>query len=367
MNIRETLEEMVPRMIGAMLHLFKTLFAAYRRSKLAFLASFTAVLFLIIFSLTVPFLAKDRADIELYKTEIPEGASASRIADMLYSQKMIKSRLSFKIFVNLFGYGAELKAGTYYLSPSMDNAKIVSILSNGRASGGEKKVTIPEGSSIYKIARILEKNGIKVLNGDLEFLAYSGLTDDLRSKYPFLSRVPTRSLEGYLFPDTYFLPVSIDRSRLAELMLDRFSEVVVPVFARSKSGGHDLHRIITLASIIEKESQKDEERPVISSVFYNRLDKGIALRADPTVKYILENPTKRVMFEDLKVDSPYNTYLYRGLPPGPICSPGLASIKAAIRPARTDFLYFVSNGDGTHTFSRTWEEHKKAAEKFRRR
>lgn len=366
MGLKKILDEIFFGIFKAISDIFRMFFRTYKKN-IAVITVFLVVLIsLTIFALTVPFLAKDRSDQELYKIEIPQGASASRIAQILYSGKMIQSRLSFKIFVSLFGFGSELKAGIYYLSPSMDNAQIVSIFASGRAAGGEKRVTIPEGSSIYKIARILERNNIKVTDGDVEYLATSGLTDDLRLKYPFLSQVPTRSLEGYLFPDTYLLPPSIGISRLTEMMLDRFSQVAIPVFAHSKAGKYDLHQILTLASIVEKESQKDEERPMVSSVFHNRLDRGIALRADPTVKYILENPTKRVFFADLKTDSPYNTYLYRGLPPGPICSPGLASIKAALEPARTDYLYFVSNGDGTHTFSRTWEEHSQAAERFRR-
>lgn len=367
MDLKRVLEEIVSGISKAVSDVLYMFLKLYRKNKLFISASLVAIVSLTVFALTVPFLARDRSDSELYRIEIPQGASASRITEILFSGKIIQSRLSFKTFVNLFGYGSELKAGIYFLSPSMSNAQIVSVLADGRASGGEKRVTIPEGSSIYKIARILEDNGIRVQNGNFESLADTGLTKDIRSKYPFLSQVPTRSLEGYLFPDTYYLPVSIEISRLTEMMLDRFSQVAIPVFAGSKSSKYDLHQIMTLASIVEKESQKDGERQVISSVFHNRLDRGIALRADPTVKYILENPTKRVFFADLKTDSPYNTYLYRGLPPGPICNPGLASIKAALEPANTDYLYFVSKGDGTHTFSHSWEEHKKAADKFRKR
>ncbi len=319
-----------------------------------------------IFSSSVPFLARNRMDTRLYKVEVPEGASASRVADMLYSYGIIQSRLSFKAYVNLLGHGPKLKAGSYYLSPSMSNAVIAGKLVSGIASAGNIRVMIPEGASIYRMAKIVEESGINLSGGDLADLARNGLTSGRRLRHPFLSEVPTRSLEGYLFPDTYFLPSSIAVPELADIMLDRFAEIVLPVYV-SADTKYSLHEIITLASIVEKEAENDKERAVIASVFWNRLKNGIALRADPTVKYALDNPSKRVTFADLKVDSPYNTYLYKGLPPGPICNPGIASIYAVLHPARTNYFYFVSNGDGTHTFSETWEKHKDAADRFRRK
>lgn len=318
------------------------------------------------FSSSVPFLSRNRMDARLYKVEIPEGASASRVTDILYSSGIIQSRLSFKIYVNLFSHGPKLKAGSYYLSPSMSNAVIAAKLVRGISSAGNIRVMIPEGSSIYRMTKIMEQSGITVSGGDFAELVNGGLTRDRRLRHPFLSEVPTRSLEGYLFPDTYFLPSSIALPELIDIMLDRFAEIVLPVYVASDTK-YSLHEIITLASIVEKEAENDNERAVIASVFWNRLKNGIALRADPTVKYALDNPSKRVTFADLKVDSPYNTYLYKGLPPGPICNPGIASIYAVLHPARTNYFYFVSNGDGTHTFSETWEKHKNAADRFRRK
>ena len=338
-----------------------------KRSPVLFSIAAVLLVLGIIFAVSVPFLARNRLDAKMYKLEIPEGASASRIAEILFSEGIIQSRASFKLYVGIFGDGRGLKAGSYYLSPSMTNAAIVSTLSRGRASAGDIRVTFPEGASIYRMSKILESSGIRVKGGDFSALAYRGLTRELRSKYPFLSDVPTRSLEGYLFPDTYFLAESMELSRLVEMMLDRFSEKTIPVYASSGQSKYGLHQILTLASIIEKEAEVPDERGIISSVFHNRLNIGMALQADPTVKYVLENPTVRVRFAQLETDSPYNTYRHRGLPPGPICNPGVGSVKAAVHPAGTDYLYFVSNADGTHTFSRTWEEHKKAAERFRKK
>jgi UPF0755 protein len=149
-------------------------------------------------------------------------------------------------------------------------------------------------------------------------------------------------------------------------MLNRFEKVILPAYYSAYSGKYTLHEILTLASIVEKEAEKDSERAVIASVFYNRLENGMLLRADPTVKYALSAPTKRVLYRHLLVDSKYNTYKYTGLPPGPICNPGLKSVLAAIHPARTNYFYCVSNGDGSHTFSATWSGHASAVERYRK-
>lgn len=367
MDLKKLFKEIFLAIYDDLSDLFRTVLALRKRTRIVFDSAVIILVISTVFAFSVPFLSRNRLDAQLYKVEIPEGAPASRITEILYSDKIIQSGFAFKLYVSIFGHGRRLKAGRYYLSPSMTNARIASILAKGRATAGDIRVTFPEGASIYRMSRILESSGVKVEGGSFAALAGEGLTREVRLKYPFLSQVKGRSLEGYLFPDTYFLPESIELQRLAEIMLDRFSEVMIPVFASSGYGKYDLHQILTLASIIEKEAEVPDERAVISSVFHNRLNIGMALQADPTVKYILENPTVRVRFAQLKTDSPYNTYKHRGLPPGPICSPGIASVKAAMDPARTDYLYFVSNADGTHTFSRTWEEHREAAERFRNR
>ncbi len=367
MDIKKILKEIFLAVVEDLSGLLRMMLGFRSKYTLLFDTAVILLIVSVVFAFSVPFLSRNRLDAQVYKVEIPDGASASRIADILYSGKIIQSRTAFKLYVSMFGHGRGLKAGRYYLSPSMTNARVASILAKGRATAGDIRVTFPEGASIYRMSRILESSGVKVEGGSFADLASEGLTRDIRQKYPFLSQIKGRSLEGYLFPDTYFLPESIELSRLVELMLDRFSEIMIPVFASSSQGKYDLHQILTLASIIEKEAEVPDERPVISSVFHNRLNIGMALQADPTVKYILENPTVRVKFAQLKTDSPYNTYKHRGLPPGPICSPGIASVKAAMEPARTGYMYFVSNADGTHTFSRTWEEHSKAAERFRNR
>ncbi len=323
-------------------------------------------LLFVLFAMATLFLAKNRFDNDPIKVLIPINSTAKQMSRILYENGVIGNQYSFYWSAKMLGFGNKLKAGTYYFTPSMSNVSILYALKAGRSVEGGIKVVFPEGSSIYRIARTLESKGVTIVNGNLDGLENKGITDELRAQYGFLTNVPIYSLEGYLFPDTYMLPNKIERDRLVELMLNRFEEVVVPVYVTSNMRRYSLHQILTMASIVEKEAENDAERPIIASVFYNRLETGMALRADPTVKYALSSPTKRVTYNDLKVDSPYNTYRVQGLPPGPICNPGLRSILAAIYPARTNYLYFVSNGDGTHSFSRDWAGHVKAVGEYRK-
>lgn len=329
------------------------------------LPAFILVLFALFLGDTI-FHSKAPLNNKLVKVVIPEGSSGKDIAKMLFLNNVIDNIPSFNISVKMLNLDSRLKAGLYYLRPSMTNFTIINHLKEGRLMSGPIKLVVPEGYSIYRIARTLEKNNIE-LEGNFDSLGGIGITDDLCERYPFLPKQKVKSLEGYLFPDTYRVFKNISADTLAHLMLNRFEEVVLPAYnISSYKNKYTLHEILTLASIIEKEAEVDRERPVIASVFYNRLENGMLLRADPTVKYALANPTKRVYYKDLKVDSPYNTYINTGLPPGPICNPGLRSILAALNPAKTSYLYFVSNGrDGTHTFSANWEGHAKAVERYK--
>lgn len=324
-----------------------------------------AVILTVFFSCTL-FLAKNRLDGRLIRVTIPENTPAGRISDLLAGERIIQSRFLFDLSVRLMNSGRSLKAGTYYFSPSMSNRTIIKTLVSGKPGIGAIRVTVPEGSSVYRIARILERAGVRVIGGNVDQLSINGLTTELKIKYPFLSDVPNESIEGYLFPDTYLLPDKINIDVLLQLMLDRFEQVVIPMYDSSGMRKYTLNEIITMASIVEKEAEIDSDRAIVASVFYNRLNNGIALRSCSTVKYALPSPTKRVLYSDLKVNSPYNTYMNVGLPPGPICNPGLASIYAALHPADTKYLYFVSNGDGTHTFSENWAGHLKGVENLRK-
>jgi len=321
---------------------------------------------LVVFFFNTLFLARNRFDGQLVRVTVEENSSAGNISLLLAEKRIIQSRFLFDVTLRLMNSSRSLKAGTYYFSPSMSNRVIISTLVSGKPGIGAIKVTIPEGSSIFRIARTLERAGVRVVGGSVDLLSVSGLTTELRIKYPFLVDVPNESIEGYLFPDTYYLPNKITIDTLLQVLLDRFEQVVMPMYNSSGMRKYTLHEIITMASIVEKEAEIDSDRAIIASVFFNRLKNGIALRSCSTVKYALPAPTKRVLYSDLKVNSPYNTYMNVGLPPGPICNPGLASIYAALHPADTKYLYFVSKGDGTHTFSENYEGHLKGIEKLRK-
>jgi len=199
-------------------------------------------------------------------------------------------------------------------------------------------------------------------------LTKNALTSSLLLKYGFLAEIPTDSLEGYLFPDTYLVPSNIGTDSLTNLMVSRFNKVVMSYWRknyRKMKIKFSLHEIITLASIIEKEAAVENERPLISSVYHNRLRIRMHLGADPTIKYVLERPGKIVSYDDLRIESPYNTYRHYGLPPGPICNPGLSSVKAAMFPAESDYLYFVARADGSHIFSKSLTEHQAAQRETR--
>jgi len=274
------------------------------------------------------------------KVEIKPGSSASLIARDLAKQKVIKNARDFKLVAYLLGSQTKFQAGLYKFRSRTPLYEVVLKLKTGSIMAPEPlNVAFPEGTSIYKMGSILEKAGM------LDFENFRKLTKE----------------EGYLYPDTYIFDKEITAEALANLMRKRFKEVVLPYWEQNqKATKYDLRQILILASIIEKEAALESERPIISSVFHNRLDIKMALDSCSTVKYALERPTKIVYFDQLKYPSPYNTYLHRGLPPGPICNPGLASIRAAIYPAKTNYLYFVSNQDGSHIFSSTWQEHQKA-------
>jgi len=301
-------------------------------------------------------------DINYYKVAIPEGSSALTIQKILVTNNIIPRFSLFRPLVRLLGLHNQIKAGEYKLSPSDPLFRVIWNLIQGKTLPPlEAKVTFPEGTSIYKMGGILKENGFQSWH-KFQGLVNEGITASLRQAYwNVFKYIPSESLEGYLFPDTYSFFLNSSVEVMAETMVNRFNMVIMPYWEANKGKTKmTLHEVLTLASIIEKEAKRPDERAKISSVFHNRLKIGMPLAADPTIKYALENPSKRVFYDQLNVKSPYNTYKNRGLPPGPICNPGVESFKAAIYPAKTDYLFFVAKKDGSHTFSKTWQEHRKA-------
>ncbi|NLY29361.1 MAG: endolytic transglycosylase MltG [Firmicutes bacterium] len=289
---------------------------------------------------------------------ISPGASGSDIAELLRQEGIIRSQRAFNAAVRLMGLEQSLKAGDYQLSPGMDLLKVMEHLEAGQVA--TVRVTIPEGLTLDAVADRLAAQGLV----DKErFLTLARDDSLIYGDNPPIEK-PTRSLEGYLFPDTYFFVRNQPEEEIIKRMVHRFVQVVEPLKeTASLPAGFTWHDIVTLASIIEKEVMVAREAPIVSAVFWNRLRIDMPLQSDPTVQFILQE-SRKLYYSDLATDSPYNTYKYKGLPPGPIASPGLNSIKAALEPADVDYLYFVAKGDGTHAFSRTFQQHRQARARY---
>ncbi|MDR7433817.1 MAG: endolytic transglycosylase MltG [Armatimonadota bacterium] len=289
---------------------------------------------------------------------IPRNASTSQIGELLEREKLIRHRLFFTAAVGIMNRSGDLKAGEYRLSPAMSLWEIVARLVKGEAL--LHSVTIPEGFTASQIAALLEERGLAKRERFLALVFEP-------SRFPFSFLAGARSLEGYLFPDTYLLPRGVREEAIIQRMLQRFDEVVSQEMReRAKALGLSLHQIVTIASMIEREAKRPEERPLIAQVIYNRLKRGMRLEIDATVLYALGHHKERLDLRDLDVESPYNTYRHPGLPPGPIANPGLDSIRAALYPANADYLYYVAKPDGSHVFSRTYQEHLEAQRRIQR-
>ena len=291
---------------------------------------------------------------------VKKGSGLKTVAMELERERLIKSKDLFMLWAILKGGTRDIKAGEYGLSQSMAPIRIYNILASGAVK--TYPLTIPEGLTAEQIADILAKNNL-VSKG--EFISLVG-DKTLVASY----HIDGPSLEGYLYPDTYVISRDMGARELIDLMVNRFWEVFNNLIRgqRSTTGGLlPLSDIVTLASIVEKETGLAEERPVIASVFLNRLKKRMRLESDPTVIYGLKDFNGDLRRKDLRTASPYNTYITYGLPPGPIANPGREALMAIVNPAETDYLYFVSRNDGSHHFSTTLKEHNRAVARYQKR
>ncbi|MFA5929124.1 MAG: endolytic transglycosylase MltG [Candidatus Margulisiibacteriota bacterium] len=310
------------------------------------------------------FLFGQKANAHLHKTveiDIPFNASASQVIKILKEEKLVRGYLRVKIAMKLTQADKKIKAGAYYLSPDMTTWQILQSI-QGKGTLSTKvlaRVTIPEGYTIEETANVFDRRGLISKEEFMDAAATAKSNYGLLSKYKFLRELPIDSIEGYLFPDTYYLSAGINPTQVIDAMLDRFNNVVVPLYEKSHpKPKHSLHQVLTMASIVEQEAIMDNEREIVASVFYNRLRNRMNLASCPTVKYALGNPRKaKLYYSDLDVLSPYNTYRHMGLPPGPICNPGIKSVAASINPAKTSYYYFASRGDGTNAYSHSSGEH----------
>jgi UPF0755 protein len=282
-----------------------------------------------------------------------QGDSVRSVAVRLEREGHIRSAFFFVSLVRASGTARSLKAGEYALRSEMKTTAILRVLVRGVIS--MERFTVPEGLHLRQVAELLENLAIVPSE---EFI--SACTDRrLLEKHG----IPFSSAEGFLFPDTYVVAKGLDAAQIAEVMIGRFFEVLaeIPFTVHDRE---ELRRVVIIASLVEKEAKLDEERALIAAVFYNRLKRGKRLESCATVQYVLQKPKERLLFSDLKAESPYNTYLHTGLPPGPIANPGKKSLVAALRPAAVEYLFFVSKMNGSHYFSSTYEEHLKAIRRY---
>jgi UPF0755 protein len=307
-----------------------------------------------------PVSAADTPDIQF---EVPSGTSTQAVGKKLVEQKLIKSEFAWKLWTSVFSrQSGGPKMGSYQLSPGKSLPDIATKLWSGRVT--EVNFTIPEGSRITKMDGILASKGF--------FPAGSFISETKkipRDKFPWLPE-GIKDLEGFLFPNTYSIPKEgITAEKVVNQMLKQFEKDALPVYkAEGAKSKLSLLQWVSLSSVVEKEAVKPAERNQIAGVFVNRLSKGIKLESDPTVEYawnIKQTPTRPLYFSEVRKPHPYNTYTTPGIPPGPIASPGLGSLKAVLNPDATDMLFFVAKYDGTHVFSRTNAEHERATREIR--
>lgn len=288
------------------------------------------------------------------EVEIPVGSSYTKGIDILKEHGIIKNRFAFLLLGKITNADTELKHGYYNLSASMSPLQIFYDLIEGRTI--QYRITIPEGSNLKSIRRKLEDADL------INEISWQLVYDE-----EFLEslNVDAPSLEGYLYPDTYNFSKGTDPRVIFRIMVQRLREMFdESLMAKADEFEMTENEVLTLASIIEKEAIYNRERPLISAVYHNRLKRNMKLQADPTVLYGVKKRWKRIRYRDLKRITPYNTYVISGLPPGPIASPGIKSIKAALYPANVNYLFFVSMNNGKHHFSRTGEEHIKAVKHY---
>jgi len=291
--------------------------------------------------------------------EIPAGAGASKIGERLQKAGVIRSGLAFTIMARLLGESSDMKSGEYRLPRNLGVVELINQLVQG-TNAESQWVTIPEGKTLRQIANLLDED--RLARKD-DFLRAAH-----RSPSVYGLDLPVRrsSVEGYLMPDTYKLPVKTnERKIVARLVSNWKNKVWSPNRALFAKSDLPPDKVVILASMIEREARVPQDRPLISSVIRNRLKKKMKLQIDATILYALGQHKNLVTFKDLKVDSLFNTYKYPGLPPAPICNPGLASIEAALQPARSEYLYYVAKPDGSHIFTRTGQEHAAAVAKAR--
>lgn len=292
--------------------------------------------------------------------EVPIGKPFPQVANDLENLGLLKNAQAFTLYARLTRAIPKVKAGEYRFFTTMTPRQVMQVLTSGVSI--RRVITIPEGYSVFEIAELLEEKGFANKDQILDLVFDQKFVREIVGE-------PLSSLEGYLFPDSYQFTSYTKPEKILETMVGQFKKnfsEIQPPYPFNWSA----HQVVTLASIIEKETGAEFERPVISSVFHNRIKKRMRLQTDPTVIYANALRDKKITINikksDLQNDHPYNTYTRSGLPPGPIANPGLEALKAAVNPEESEYLFFVSQNDGTHIFSKTYQEHNSAVDRYQR-
>ncbi len=294
--------------------------------------------------------------------EIPAGSTTNDIAEILFENNLISNIRTFKYYAEKTGSDSKLKAGFYLLSKNMNADELLDSLIKGGSSGNTYNITIIEGLTNEDMALALSEQ--TELNYD-RFIELMETPEMFKEDYEFLYDTSISNLQGYLMPDTYNIYIDSNEEEIIRVLLKQFDEFYVDeIKPRMENTNLSFEELINLASIVEKEALLDEERDEVAKVFLNRLDINMRLQSCATVNYANGEWKERLTYEDIEIDSPYNTYIVEGLPPLPINSPGKLSIIAVLEPAEVDYLFFVAKGDGSHYFSNTYDEHIDAAKEY---
>ncbi|MGI6093307.1 MAG: endolytic transglycosylase MltG [Veillonellaceae bacterium] len=289
---------------------------------------------------------------------IEPGMSASDIGELLYKEDIIKSVIMFRVIAKVYNIESSLQAGEYAISRNMTTEQIVKMLAQGQTA--YRQITIPEGYNIDQIAKLVEQQKI----GDAS--KFKELAQNY-APYSYMSGIGVAyKAEGYISPNTYQVPRGTTEEQLLKILVKEFDTQFTPSMReRASEVGLSISEVITLASLVEKEAKLDGDRPIIASVFLNRLKQDMPLQSCATIQYILGYPKAELSIKETQIESPYNTYQHMGLPPGPIANPGRASINAVLYPADTDYLYFVADKEGAHHYSKSYQEHLELIDKVR--
>jgi UPF0755 protein len=290
---------------------------------------------------------------------VKPGMTSDKIAELLYQQGLIRSVKVFQAVARMHGMESSLQAGDYTFTKDLPVDKIVEMLSHGQTS--YLQITIPEGYTIDQIAKLLSEKNLgsaeRFKEAARKYMPYDYMTTQPNQVY---------AAEGYAFPDTYQVGANFSEEELLKTMVAQFNEQLTPeIRKQAEDKGLSVRKLIILASLVEKEARLDKDRPIIAGVFLNRLKENMPLQSCATIQYILGYPKAELSVKDTEIESPYNTYLHAGLPPGPIANPGMAAIMAVINSTPTDYLYFVADKNGQHHFSKTYDEHLALIDKVR--